>query len=262
MRVETYGENLPIIGILGWEKKTNDTLAQLESIPGNVAHPDTFSFPVVYEEVMGACYQTVIVEPNTNVLKEMIKTAQMMEKEGVQAIMGNCGFDALFQRELVEAVNVPVFTSSLLLVPLVHRLFGVNQKIGIITADRPYLTEKHLQAVGITTEIPVCIGGIEGTTEFTKIRSDPSATVDVNELKREVLVVSHQLVQENKPVGAIVLECTDLPPFAASIRRSLNIPIFDIVTLAHLVYESIAGNRWSYFPNVENLRKPRRTERN
>ena len=46
----------PVMGILGWEKKSNDTLAQLDTIPGNIAHPDTFNFPVIYKEVSGACY--------------------------------------------------------------------------------------------------------------------------------------------------------------------------------------------------------------
>ncbi|MBN2011105.1 aspartate/glutamate racemase family protein [candidate division KSB1 bacterium] len=253
MKIETNIKNGPIVGILGWEKKSNDTLAQLESIPGNIAHPDTFNFPVIYKEVPGACYQTVIVKPANHILEEMIKTAKSMEKEGVRAIMGNCGFNALFQQELAEAVNVPLFTSSLLLVPLAYRFFGANQKIGIITADSPYLTKKHLRAVGITDDIPICIGGLERTDEFAKIRSDSNAALDLAKFKTQVLQVVEDLLRKHSPVGAIILECTDLPPFAAMIRRSTGLPVFDIVTLAHMVYEAIAGNRWPRLPYDESV---------
>ncbi len=249
MKGRTDSKIAPIVGILGWDKKSNDTLEQLESIPGNISHPDTFSFPVMYKEVPGACYQTVVVNPDKDVLDEMIKTARMMEQAGVHAIMGNCGFDALFQCDLAKAVHIPVFTSSLLLAPLVYRMFGTDQTIGIITADKPFLTKKHLQAVGITDEIPICIKGLDKTDEFQKIRSDINATLDVGKLEKQVLHLAEEMVRGHTPIVAIVLECTDLPPFAAAIRKSTGLPVFDIVTLAHMVYEAISGNRWLHSSN-------------
>ncbi|MBD3287724.1 aspartate/glutamate racemase family protein [candidate division KSB1 bacterium] len=248
MKGRIEGKTVPVVGILGWDKKSNDTLAQLESIPGNISHPDTFSFPVMYKEVPGACYQTVVVNPDKGVQDAMIKSARMLEEAGVHAIMGNCGFDALFQKDLAEAVRVPVFTSSLLLVPLVYRMFAKARNIGIITADKPFLTKEHLQAVGITDEIPIRISGLDKTEEFQKIRSDINATLDVEKLEKEVLHLAEELVREPTQIVAIVLECTDLPPFAAAIRKSTGVPVFDIVTLAYMVYEAISGNRWSYSP--------------
>ena len=50
-------------------------------------------------------------------------------------------------------------------------------------------------------------------------------------------------VEYKRITGAIVLECTDLPPFAAALRRALRLPVFDIVTLANWVYESICTTR-------------------
>ena len=234
-----------IIGILGWEKKSNDTLAQLDAIPGNIAHPDTFSFPVIYKEVSGACYQTIVVKPDNDVLDEMVKTARELEKEGVKAIMGNCGFDSLFQKQLAQAVKIPIFTSSLLLVPMINHFLNNSQKIGIITADKPYLTDQHLKAVSITDDIDLCIYGIEKISELIKIRSNPYAIVNVTKFEKQVLSVVKNMVMNNPMIGAIVLECTDLPPFSAAIRRSTGLPVFDIVTLAYMVFEAVAGNRWS-----------------
>ena len=64
----------------------------------------------------------------------MIKTAREMEKDGIRAITTSCGFNAVFQSELSNSVSVPVFTSSLLQVPMVYRMLGKGYLVGIITA--------------------------------------------------------------------------------------------------------------------------------
>jgi len=53
-----------LIGILGWEAGHKDILSQFEQIAGNIANPNTFDFPVIYKQVKGAYYQTVVVQPN------------------------------------------------------------------------------------------------------------------------------------------------------------------------------------------------------
>ncbi|NIT78885.1 MAG: aspartate/glutamate racemase family protein, partial [Thermoplasmata archaeon] len=63
----------------------------------------------------------------------MAKAARELEREGVDAIMGDCGFMALFQKALQESVRVPVFSSSLLLVPLVARMIPEGKRVGILT---------------------------------------------------------------------------------------------------------------------------------
>ena len=235
---------VPIIGILGWESGDKVTLAQLEQIPGNIAHTDTFDFPIVYKRVKDACYETIVENPNEQVLSNMIETAREMEKNGISAIMGNCGFNAIFQQELADAVNVPLFSSSLMQVPMVYRMLKKEQKVGILTADKEHLTTKHFESIGVTNENIICVAGIEKTNEFLKIRHDIKAELNVEKFRSEVMDIVNQLIKKNSEIGAIVLECTDLPPFAAAIRQLTKLPVFDIVTLAHYVYESLCGNRW------------------
>jgi len=239
----------PIIGILGWEARKNNALSQLGHLPGDIAHPTTFSFPVLYKRIEGAYHETVIMKPSAKVLRAMIDAAKEMERNAVKAIMTDCGFNAIFQQELANAVDIPVFASSLIQIPLLHLMLKEGQQIGIITAYQEYLTAEHLKKVGVSENIPVCILGLDNT-EFSKVRSDSLAIMDVDKFEKEVLSVAKRLVDENREVGAIVLECTDLPPFAATIRRETGLPVFDIVTLAHMVYETIAGDRWGKGKNV------------
>jgi Asp/Glu/hydantoin racemase len=175
----------------------------------------------------------------------MVTAAQELESEGVRAIATGCGFNALFQRELADSVGVPVFASSLLQVPMVHRMLKKNQMIGIITADSSLLSQAHLESVGITREVPCAIAGIQETSEFSRIRSDPCADLDGARMKEEVVDVVQTLIRAHPEIGAIVLECTDLPPFSAAIRRATGLPVFDIVTMACWVVDAVVGDRWA-----------------
>ena len=232
------------LGILGWEAGNEDTLGQLEQLPGDIAHPDTFSFPVLYRRVTGACYETVVNNPSREVLAANIEAAQEMQAAGVGAVLTNCGFNAIFQRELAQAVDVPLFTSSLIQVPMVHRMLSSGQVVGIITADQEHLTPAHLRGVGITDLSSVIIRGIEKTGEFSRIRAHPDCPLDAGKFIDEVVLVGQQMIAQRPQVGAVVLECTDLPPAAAMLRRELGLAVFDIVTLAHMVHEALLGDRW------------------
>ncbi len=114
----------------------------------------------------------------------------------------------------------------------------------IIAADSSHLGLAHLENVGITQDIPIAIYGIENTGEFPKIRDNPAAILNVKKMTEELVGVASTLTRNHPEIGAIVPECTDLPPFAAAIRRETGLPVFDIATMVHRVMESIAGDRW------------------
>ena len=110
---------IPLIGILCWERDSMPRgLVQLERLPGNSANPKTFEFPVRYCRIEGANIHTILENPRHNVLQSMIDEAHKMEEQGVRAITTSCGFNAIFQRELTHSLHLPVFTFSLMQMPL------------------------------------------------------------------------------------------------------------------------------------------------
>lgn len=228
-------EQKPIIGILGWEAEDNVALH------GSLGQPDTFDFPVVYEHVKGACYETIIACPNKKTLASMVDTARKMEKEGIKAITTSCGFNAIFQNQLANAVKIPVFASTLILVPLVYNMLNNSQIVGIITADKNHLTREHMEKSGIGSSIPVCVHGLECTRSFKSwCIETKSASVNFDEFRSEVVGVARTLVDTNRNVGAIVLESTILHAFKKDIMKAINLPVFDIVSLTNFIYHSIA----------------------
>src|ERR671918_2146967 len=134
---------------------------QFPRIPGDMANAATFPFPVRYHRVPGASPELVVRQGSRELLPAFIAGAQYLEREGVRAITTNCGFLAKFQPELSAAVTVPVFTSSLMLVPMVYRMLPPGKAVGIMTVDASSLTPADFEGAGITPAMPVAIAGME-----------------------------------------------------------------------------------------------------
>jgi hypothetical protein len=208
-------------------------------IPGDMGNASTFGFPVRYHRVQGASPDLVVRKGSRDLLPHFIEGARFLEREGVRAISTNCGFLAKFQPDLAAAVRVPVFTSSLMLVPLVGRMLSPEQAVGILTVDAASLARPDLAGAGIPEDMPVVIAGLETEKEFSRVLLDDLLTLDVEAARQEHIRVATRLCAEHPEVGAIVLECTNMPPYRADIQRATGLPVFDIVQLLTLVHESL-----------------------
>lgn len=209
------------------------------NVPGHIRNATTFDFPVYYKVVYGATPKRVVDEADGALLESFIEAARELEAEGVRAITSSCGFLVLFQRELADAVSIPVYTSSLIQIPMVYQMIGRDQKVGILTAKGSRLTQEHLRAVGAES-IPACIAGMDAQKEFCEVIIDRKRTeLDLNRLEEEVVSVADQLMDEHPEIGALVIECTDLTSFAHLIQQKARVPVFDIITLTNMVYETV-----------------------
>lgn len=212
---------------------------QFPRIPGDMANAATFPFPVRYHRVEGASPDLVVRQGARELLPAFIEGARFLEREGVRAISTNCGFLAKFQRELAAAVSVPVFTSSLMLVPMVHRMLPPGKSVGVLTVDATSLTPADFDGAGITAEMPLAVAGLEAEKEFTRVLLGNQLVLDVEIARREHVRVARQLCAEHPEVGAIVLECTNMPPYRADIQAATGLPVFDIVHLVQMVHTAL-----------------------
>src|SRR5207245_1640318 len=101
------------------------------------------------------------------------------EGEGVGAITTSCGFLAKYQQELAAAVRVPVFTSSLLMVPLVHRLLPAGRRVGIMTVNAGELGPEHLRGDGIQRGVQVAVARA-ATGWHARRHHDPERRCDLH----------------------------------------------------------------------------------
>lgn len=210
-------------------------------IPGDMGNATTFPFPVRYHRVIGASPDRVVRGGAEGLLASFVEGARALEREGVGTITTNCGFLVKFQRELADAVSVPVFTSSLLLVPLVHRMLAPGRRVGVLTVNAASLTSEHLEGAGIGHDIPLAIAGLEGEKEFTRVLLGDELELDVDRAREEHVSVARRLLAEHPDVGAIVLECTNMPPYAADIQRETGLPVFDVVSLVRMAHDALVA---------------------
>ncbi len=214
-------------------------------LPGNVANATTYDFPVRFIEVQGATAERLLYQADLTLIGPFIEAAKRLESEGVKAITGACGFMALFQREIAAAVNVPVFASSMLQIPFMHQI--TQRKVGIITADSTCLKPAHFEGVGVSESVPYCIGGMESVPAFVSGILDNIGELDNDGIERGVVEVANQLQADNPDIGSILLECSDLPPYAHKVQAATGLPVFDFITMIKHVHATLTQRPYSGF---------------
>ncbi|RAI58267.1 aspartate/glutamate racemase family protein [Roseicella frigidaeris] len=217
--------------------------ARFPRIHGDMGHAGTWPFPVLYRVVRGASPERVVLQGARGLLPDFIAAAEELVAQGAEAITTNCGFLSLFQHDLQAAVGVPVATSSLLQVPWVQATLPPGRRVGLLTVCRETLTPAHLAAAGVPNDIPVM--GTEGGREFFRvlIRAE-SEDMDVALAEQDILEAGRALVAAHPEVGAIVLECTNMPPYAAALQAALGRPVYDIYSLITWFHAGLRPRRF------------------
>ncbi len=217
--------------------------AKFPRIPGDMGNGTTWPFPVLYKVVSGASPEKVVLNGATGLLPDFIEAARDLVRLGAEAITTNCGFLALFQREIASAVGVPVATSSLMQVPWVQSTLPPGKRVGIVTVSAATLTPKHLEAAGVPLDTPVT--GTETGKEFFRVLiKAEKEDMDIALAERDVVEAGARLVSENPDVGAIVLECTNMPPYAAALQDAVGLPVYDIYSMITWFHAGLRPRRF------------------
>ncbi len=219
-------------------------------IPGNVGNATTYDFPVRFKVLkeIPSDWWCDAEGPSLKRQEKFIGFAKELEKEGVRAITTGCGFFAIYQKAVAEALSIPFFSSPLLLVPMVSRMIGKAKRVGIVSAGANRLKGSFLENVGIDQSIPIAVDGMDDKEEFSNtIVFEKKPTMDVEKVESEVIDVTRRLVKKHPDIGAIVFECSDLPPFSATAQEAVNLPVFDFITLINFVYRAVVQRRYVGF---------------
>ncbi|GGE01357.1 hypothetical protein GCM10011390_20290 [Aureimonas endophytica] len=214
-------------------------------IPGNVGNATTYAYPVRFQEVRGASIDRLLNQRDPALRDAFVEAAVELRDRGVKAITGACGFMAYFQEEVADAVDVPVFLSSLMQIPFMHAITG--RRVGIVTANSAVLTPRHMRASRISDEIPVAIAGMQEMTEFREAILEEKGTLDSAGIEREVVEVAARLVADHPDIGSILLECSDLPPYAHAVQAATGRPVFDFITMIDQVQAAVRRRRYEGF---------------
>jgi len=216
--------------------------AQFPRIIGDMGNALTWPFPVHYKIVRGATPKKVVIDGAKGTLPLFIDAANELIADGVDGITTNCGFLALFQNELTEALSVPVASSSLMQVDMVNRLLARDKRAGILTISASSLTEKHLQKACVPADTP--IGTTEGGKEFTRAILGNEIELDIDLAREDNVEAALALQKANPNLGAIVLECTNMIPYAADIQSAVGLPVFTIQSFVSWFQSGLQPRRY------------------
>jgi hypothetical protein len=121
---------------------------------------------------------------------------------------------------------VPVVTSSLTALPA---LVARYRRVGVITIHSGRLTPNYLEAAGAAPDTPV--EGTEAGGEITKKLLGDAPDLDLAAAERDVVEAGRRLKARVPGLAAVLLECTNMPPYRAALAAALGLPVFDILTV-------------------------------
>lgn len=203
---------------------------------GDIGNARTFSMPVRYRIVDVDALNMTEKNASERLIQPFIQAARNLEAEGCKAIATSCGFLGGFHQQLVDAVNIPVFTSTLLLVPMVRAVLNRNRSIGIFTECAETMTESHFNQAGWSAKsIPVNVTGMPADSAFSQLVIGDNPEGNWEHMAQSVREMTERHMQQYPDTGAIVLECTNYSPFTKMIQEIAQVPVFGINQLLEYI---------------------------
>ncbi len=222
--------------------------------PGDVRNPSAYPYPIQYSVVKGVDCEILIRGEDKNPCKKpILDAAEELERMGCRAILSECGYFAYFQKDVKEYVNVPVFMSSLIQFPWIQQSISSQKAIGIMCAEKNHLKDEHLKAVNIDLNSNFIIAGARDEYTCKQFESLYNHNLGPAEgyykkNEKELVEIAKDFVAKNSRMGALLLECTTMTPFARAIQRAVDLPVYSWGTLLDYAY-SISVSR-DYYGHV------------
>jgi len=196
-------------------------------IPGNVQNAGTFNFPVLYKVLEDVRFEQ-IANGDRAVEAAIVAGAEELVVNGVKAVVGACGSLGHYQSAVANAVGVPVFMSILTQVPFILQSLGNNQKLAAVFASTQTFTPLIQHECGIDDLGRIVSVGLMECPSFSGM-TEPEKEFDGDALLAEMIARIESVMDDS--VGALLLQCSDLPPFAAELQQYFGLPVYDMTGL-------------------------------
>jgi len=242
---------------------------EYDPAPGDVDYPGSFPYPSQFA-IAKHCTFERLCAPDTwrydldlkGRMEDGLRRAiEELDQAGCTVITSDCGFFAWMQEFGQSCTRKPVALSSLVYLPSLFHVVGRDDYIAIFTAngnsmqklkESPWMQElscgqaHRLVVVGCNEDH---YGHIKGFKAIAR-----GQTVNVEKVRPGMIQVAKNVMKKHPQVGAILIECTEMPPYSDSIRHATGLPVYDAITVCNTL---MAG--WLFPPSpvaVANLPEP------
>lgn len=215
---------------------------------GDIGNARTFPIPVRYHIVDVDPFNMTEKNVDERLIQPFVAAAKQLEADGCKAITTSCSFLGGFQRLLANAVRIPVFTSPLLLVPMLHNMINRDCSIGILTECADVLSEAYFKQAGWSSkDIPVQVTGQAPGSAFSKLIIGDNPEGNWEAMVECIQEMTKRHMENHPNTGVLVLECTNYAPFTKIIQDIAQVPVFSINQLLEYIDSCVNA------PNYHNL---------
>jgi len=230
-------DELPPIGAL-----CLDYTDDIHRPPGDPLNELSYDFPVIHETVANGTLPNIVSSGRfpDEFVQSFVDACQKLKKRGAVGIITSCGFLAQIQSRLAEKINIPIATSSLLQIPFVLSILSPRKKIAVLTFDGDTLGDAHFNGVGVIAEMRkrVKVFGCKDGDPLRSMIIDGAPYIH-EDIEKELINLAKYAVEQDSSIGAIVLECTQLPPSARGIQKAVKLPVYDAITMVDWFYSGL-----------------------
>jgi Asp/Glu/hydantoin racemase len=212
---------------------------QFERILGDAGNMGSYHMPARARVVARAGSLDIVRDglPSSTLVAGFCDAARALEAEGAVAITSTCGFLVTVQDQIARAVSIPVMVSALSLFPTVRAAHG-GRPIGVLTASARSLGRAAQAAAGIGPG-KARIVGMEDCAAFTGAilvaKEAQPAKIDHAAIEAAVVAKVQDMLASEPDLGAFLLECGNLPPYAGAIQAATGKPVYSILDAARLL---------------------------
>lgn len=210
-----------------------------ERVLGDAGHMGSYHIPARARVVARAESLDIVRDslPDETLVEAFCAAARELEAEGAVAITSTCGFLVTVQDRIAQAVDIPVMVSALSLFGVLHTTHG-SRPIGILTASAPSLGRLAKTHAGIA-EGEAIIVGMEDCAAFASAilvaKADQPTTIDQAAIEAAVVAKARAMLAAEPNLGAFLLECGNLQPYAKAIQAATQRPVYSILTATALL---------------------------
>lgn len=214
--------------------------------PGDIDCPDSYEYDVYYRVVPGLTFEMCQKGTMTmQVQAEFIEAIKYLVSKGVVGITGDCGFMMYYQELARNYTKKPVFMSALAQLPAITCAFACDELIAIFTANGDSLKPMRSlikEECGVDPEEKrFIIVGCEDVPGFEAVALGEK--VDVQAVTPGIVAKAKQVIAKHPTIRAILMECTELPPYSDAVRAATGLPVYDAITGCNFFVTGMQDNK-------------------
>lgn len=207
--------------------------------PGDIGNAETFGGRALFERVPTATVGRVLAgaAEDDDLLAGFRVARNRLVARGAGMVTTSCGLLVFHQRPLQQDCPVPFTASALMQIELRRRQHG---PVGVIALAQGSVTPSHLVAAGADPATPIGALAEEGHLISVLRANRPDLPIDAARATADLVEAGRDLLARYPGLRALVLECTNLPPYQDGLKVASGLPVYGFLDWLTAIHAGLA----------------------